>query len=373
VSARRRRAVSPALRLAIVLWIVATALAAPWTIVPGLGASPASAATPIAHKGVTYGTDGGQTLVLDAIQPSGGGLHPAVILVHGGQWVSETRSIFIPAAFKFAEAGWVAFTIDYNMNAPRYPREIDDVSTAVTWVRQHASTYGVDPKRIGLLGASSGADIAGVEAARGSGALDTGDRVKAVVTWSGPMELPQLVSDPQDGCSGPTCQKRSILVPAVQNYLGCSLAECPDDYSGSSVTPHLDKTDPPMFLVNSEDEVIPLSQAQDVATKLESLGIPHELDVIPGTGHANVYGAQAVEPSIEFLTKYVGAPSGSSGGSGGGGQTGGQGGPGGGSASRTGWVLWAVVAAAIVFGLAVGVSLYRMGGRTGSRRAPPSS
>ncbi len=355
---RRRRALLPALGLILVLWI----------------ASPAAAATPISHKDVTYGTDGGQTLVLDAIQPSGGGLHPAVILVHGGQWVNETRSIFLPAAFKFAEAGWVAFTIDYNMTPPRYPREIDDVGIAVTWVRQHASTYGVDPTRIALLGASSGADIAGVEATRGSGALDTGDRVKAFVSWSGPMELPQLVSDPQDGCSGPTCQKRSILVPAVQTYLGCTLAQCPDDYSGSSVTPHLDKTDPPMFLVNSQDEVIPLSQAQAVAAKLQSLGIPHELDVIPGTGHANVYGAQAVGPSIDFLNRYVGGSGGSGGGTGGGGQTGGgQGGIGSGTASGTGWVLWAVVAAAIVFGLAVGVSLYRMGGRAGSRRGPPPS
>jgi acetyl esterase len=349
-------------RLALVVWWIAVAVLAPAVVAPGPGTPTADAATPVSHRGVAYGSDGGQTLLLDAIVPSGGGTHPAVVLVHGGQWVNESRSIFLPAAFKFATAGWAAFTIDYNMDPPRYPREIDDVGIAVSWVRQHAGDYGVDPKRIGLLGASSGADIAGVEATQGSGPLDTGSRVAAVVSWSGPMELAPLVTNPLDGCSGQTCQARSILVPAVENYLGCSLSQCPDKYSGSSVTPHIDPTDPPMLLINSQDEVIPLSQAQDVAAKLKDAGIPNQLEVIPGTGHANVYGAQAVSPSIQFLDRYVGGPGTASVG-------GTQTGPGTGSAGDTSstWILWSAIAAAVLFGLAVGVFLYRLGGGAATR------
>src|SRR5207248_1297270 len=125
-------------------------------------------------------------LLLDAIYPSSGSSLPAVVLVHGGGWVSGSRSEFVPTAFKLAQAGWAAFTIDYDMDPPRYPREVNDVAKAVAWVRANAATYRIDPARIAELGASSGATIAVQAGAMSASAPGAGPPVAAIVSWSGP-------------------------------------------------------------------------------------------------------------------------------------------------------------------------------------------
>ena len=56
-----------------------------------------------------------------------------------------------------ARAGYVSFNIDYRLfdlteGTNPWPAQLDDVQRAVRWVRANATTYGVDPDRLGALG-----------------------------------------------------------------------------------------------------------------------------------------------------------------------------------------------------------------------------
>jgi dienelactone hydrolase len=56
----------------------------------------------------------------------------------------------------------VVFNINYRLAFGRentWPAQLDDVQRAVRWVRKNAVQYGVDPARIGAMGASAGGHL----------------------------------------------------------------------------------------------------------------------------------------------------------------------------------------------------------------------
>src|SRR5215211_6598764 len=118
------------------------------------------------ERGVIYGVVGGEPLLLDIYQSSArADLRPAVMLTHGGGMWTGSRSHMEHPARQLAQAGYVAFSVDYRLvNAAagqhRWPAQLDDVQRAVRWVRAHAATYGVDPGRVGAFGWSAGGQLA---------------------------------------------------------------------------------------------------------------------------------------------------------------------------------------------------------------------
>ena len=98
--------------------------------------------------------------------------NPAIIFIHGGGWISGDRSAYIGRAKKYALAGFNVIAINYTLakqddETTRWPKQLEDVQTAVRWVRKNAALFGIDPNRI-----SAGGDSAGGHLALFLGALD---------------------------------------------------------------------------------------------------------------------------------------------------------------------------------------------------------
>ena len=228
----------------------------------------------------------GTPLRLDVCSPAGateGTALPAIVSVHGGSWTRGDKATddWRTVCQWLASEGFVALSVDYRLApAHPFPAGIDDLAAAVEWIRQpdHARKYGIDPARIGAFGGSAGANLAALLGTRGSGPTSAGFRVAAVAELSGPSELTGPTLD-RDGSS-------ERLNKLVRNYLGCSaLAECPQA-AAASPTLQLDRSDPPVFIGNSENEFVPLAQAQRFAAGLDRLGIPYELVTVPGNTHS---------------------------------------------------------------------------------------
>jgi dienelactone hydrolase len=59
-----------------------------------------------------------------------------------------------------AGTGWVAVTVDYELDAAEpYLTQPDNVRAALDWVRGNAAALGVDASRIGMLGSSAGGHL----------------------------------------------------------------------------------------------------------------------------------------------------------------------------------------------------------------------
>ena len=271
-------------------WLIGAAAVAAALLVTAVPALPAGAADSVkVTRDVTYRTVEGEKIGLDVYRPIKKGKdRPAVVIIHGGGWRGGDKQALAQQGNQLAERGFVAFSVDYRLApAHPYPAAVDDVNAAVEWARKHAKEYGVDPKRIGALGSSAGAHLTGMLATLGEGALDRGHRITAGVSWSGPMDL------------------TPIGAGAVAGFLGCSPDACPDKYKDASPITHVDKTDAPMLIVNSANELVPESQADTMKAALDAAGVANEEIILPGTAHARAYANRVWDQTVAFLENYL--------------------------------------------------------------------
>ncbi len=112
-----------------------------------------------AHMDLAYGNAEFQKL--DVYVPEGRGRErPAVVFFHGGRWSSGSKREYRYVAQAMAAAGFVAVVCDYRKYPQvRFPAFVEDGAAAVAWAFANLESYGVDPRRIFVMGHSSGAHI----------------------------------------------------------------------------------------------------------------------------------------------------------------------------------------------------------------------
>ena len=109
------------------------------------------------HNGITYANRDGVELQGDFYLPKDAKAAPGLVAVHGGGWIAGVRSAFQYWGPYLAARGIAVFAISYRLatKTKTFPEAVQDVLAAVQFVRGKASAFGLDPVRIGLLGASS--------------------------------------------------------------------------------------------------------------------------------------------------------------------------------------------------------------------------
>lgn len=247
---------------------------------------------------MAYGDDPAQRLdtyaPTEAVpSPTGDpGLRPAIVLVHGGGWVSGHRGYHHRTATSMAMRGWVAVTVGYRL-APgdRHPAAAEDVRAALARVHADADALGIDPARVVLAGDSAGGHLAALVAL-------SEDRppVAAWVAWSGIFDLP--------GLPDRLAPEHAELAGLGTAYLGCDDLDdptCVDTATDASPVAHVDADDPPGVLVHATDELVPIADAEAMVAAATDAGARVELVPVSGREH----GAQLIDDAGEVVTAFL--------------------------------------------------------------------
>ncbi len=247
---------------------------------------------------VSYGPDPSQDM--DIYLPAGV-THPtpAVILVHGGSFNAGDKSQQDAMAGALATVGWAAIAINYRLLG--YPFEPQDVLSALAWIRADAAALNIDPNRLAVQGSSSGGTLVLEAILDASDLGGSAAGVQAISSWSGPTDLPGLVTIP--GLS-------SGIVDPISGYMGCTFAQCSSTYSAASAVNHVSSADPAVFLPNGSQEIIPLSQPYELASDLTQVGVNSQVFVIGGSLHGQLYEPEAMQPMVNFFMPYLGPTTG---------------------------------------------------------------
>jgi acetyl esterase/lipase len=121
------------------------------------------------RSGLAYATHDGVELLGDLYSPKNAKAAPALVAVHGGGWVAGARSAYQYWGPYLAARGIAVFAVSYRLatKTKTFPHAVHDVLAGVQFMRGKAGEFGIDPQRIGLLGASAGAHIASLAALGG--------------------------------------------------------------------------------------------------------------------------------------------------------------------------------------------------------------
>lgn len=128
-----------------------------------------SAPYEVAEEDVVFARPAGLELLARVYRPRG---EPAAALaalvdVHGGAWSRGDHTTGALHCRALAAAGLVVVSLGFRQGPDhKHPAAGADVAAGVRYVRAHAGRLGVDPDRIGLLGSSSGGQLALLQAVK---------------------------------------------------------------------------------------------------------------------------------------------------------------------------------------------------------------
>jgi acetyl esterase/lipase/uncharacterized protein (DUF1330 family) len=259
---------------------------------------------------IAYRPDTGEAGLLDLVLPENpeGDRLPALVFIHGGGWRSgsKRRPPFILPALRYAAAGYVCISVNYRLvqEAP-LPTAVEDVKTAVRWLRAHADEYQVHPDRIGAYGNSAGAHLALMLAMVGpdkglEGELypEYSSAVQAVCASAVPADLKVWIPD-----EGRPLEGDSIFLTGGHEPLGQRVAR-------SSPITYVRADAPPLLLIHgTDDATVPVGQLDDFVEAMRLADHRHlEYLRIEGAGHMvfRQHADETMPAMSRFFARFLG-------------------------------------------------------------------
>jgi arylformamidase len=232
---------------------------------------------------------------LDVWVPAGGGSDlPVAVFAHGGAWLrgdKDNRTIPDKARL-FNDAGYVFVSVNYRLSPDppqtsnpgrvKFPDHPHDVGEAVAWVRRNIAAYGGDPRRIVLLGHSSGAHLVSLVGTDPAYLEAYGHKRKPIL---GVVSLDTAAFDLR-GLGSPATSP-------IDTALGWNAFGTPSEnaatssWAAGSPVVHADRKDPPFLFVTRGSA----RRQQDNRAMAQALGQdPDGVVVLPLT-HEEINGA----------------------------------------------------------------------------------
>jgi acetyl esterase/lipase len=234
---------------------------------------------------VPYGPDPEE--IVDIVRPKSPMPFPAVILIHGGGWSAGKKEDMGGEAQRLAKAGFTVINISYRLGKQddvrtHWPAQLQDAQLAVRWARAHASTLGLDPKRICAMGGSAGGQLAMElgylkESAPGDRAdsfKEQSPTVDCVINICGPANIthPEFIK----GLKNVGLQS----LPFLGNK---SVTEAPDLWLSASPLFAIKSDSAPTMLVQARnDSIVPRAIGNELIAKLATEKVPYKFIEVDG-------------------------------------------------------------------------------------------
>lgn len=265
---------------------------------------------------ICFAEHDGEQLLCDVYLPARppgeprGTRRPAVVVVHGGAWVSGDKWAIGVYARRLADAGFVAVSINYRL-APKhkFPAQVDDVRSALVWLVESADKYGVDPQRIGMLGYSAGAHLSCM-----IGTLMDAEWDQIATTTMWPRDDPRWAKLPKV-CGvvggGTPCDFTGLPSDnqSLAYFLGGTRGQVPEAYRAASPVSHASPGDAAILLIHgTRDLLVPIASSRQLYDLHKRLGIASQFVALEGFGHMLTFlHPETRSRAVQFLSEHLSA------------------------------------------------------------------
>ena len=261
---------------------------------------PQTPADATAHRDLAYVENGHERQKLDLYVPNDGENRPLIIWVHGGAFRMGSKEGRVP--LEYVEAGYAVASIGYRLSQHAiFPAQIEDVKTAVRWLRAHADTYRLNPNRFAARGPSAGGHLVAMLGTTGDVETfemgtheDASSRVQAVVDYFGPTNFLKM-----DEQRLPDGQVHNVPDSPESQLIGGPIQENPDRVARANPITYVSDSDPPFLIVHGDqDPLVPYEQSVLLRDALEKAGVPVTFYTVEGGGHGGFD-----DPKVDEMTK----------------------------------------------------------------------
>ena len=272
-------------------------------------------ATGIDSEDVTYVTHASGPLLARLYRPSGGPPKAAMVSVHGGRWVGETRLTNAVIDQALAAAGMLVMAVDMRMPpVARYPEPIADINLAIRWLKANS---GLPNAKIGGMGTSSGGHQLMCAAMRPKdpryAALPLAGGRDASLAF---VVLGWPVIDPLARYRYAVAGNKAPYLEAHAAYWASSEAEMAEGNPQLMLERGETVLLPPVLLLQgTKDEALPEGMADRFAAAYAKAGGPIELTKFPGEPHTFVTKSpdkpasqEAIGRILRFVAGFGAAP-----------------------------------------------------------------
>ncbi|RAS75540.1 alpha/beta hydrolase [Priestia endophytica] len=212
-------------------------------------------------------------------------VYPLIIYLQGCGWGWSNQDLFafIPQLSEIAKHGFAVASVQYRLSSEAlFPTQLEDVRTAIRFLKTNASKFNINPEKIGIWGDSSGghlALLAGLTASESNQKHLQDCRVQAVVDWFGPTNFLSMSQYPSVfDHDSPQSPESKLIGGAVQENKTKAQQASPIEYV------HTDA--PPILIMHGDtDDVVPYEQSVELFNKLRQAGNDATMYRIKGAGH----------------------------------------------------------------------------------------
>lgn len=232
---------------------------------------------------------------------------PLLIWAEGGAWRTSPPARRIPELSYYAYHGYAVASVQYRVSSQSlWPAQIEDLKTAIRYLKAHADQLGNDTERVAIAGESAGAHLAAMAALTGGKEVfstsewnEVSDEVQAAICWYCPGDF--TVAKEQADISGYVCDPRNLLVNE-------KMGENPQKEAEVSPVNYVDRTAPPFLLFHgSKDPLVPAAQSRSLYEKLVENEVEADYYLLEDAGHASIEFSQEEIQTImlKFLDRHL--------------------------------------------------------------------
>lgn len=253
-----------------------------------------------------------KAMTMDLLVPCGEGPYPTIVYINGGGFINANKDGYIQQRLELAEHGYVVASITYRVApASTFPAPLEDVKSAIRYLRAHADQFHIDSQHIGVMGGSAGGYLAAFAGTTsGMRQFDSGDNleqssdVQAVVDLYGVSDLTAIGAD-----YGPDVQELHRS-PAATEALWINgspvfggkdggIDANPEGAAAANPISYISDKTPPFLLMHGDaDTVVSPSQTEILRAALAQHNVEAQRYVVKGAGHG---GALWIQPEIMKL------------------------------------------------------------------------
>lgn len=223
-----------------------------------------------------YGPDPRQSY--DVFLPAGRDREntPLLVYIHGGAWIDGSKDEFLE--FKplmeqfFPEYAFVSINYrlyDFISEENSFPTQEEDVILAVEEILSQLVSWNISDKIL-LSGGSAGGHLALLHGYKHQSI----GNIQAVIAFFPPTNLSTLYNF------------NFLTQSGLTEILEGTPDSNPDLYQSSSPITFVGPTTIPSIIFHGDaDNVVPISQSEELAEKLGEFQVPHQFIVVPDQGH----------------------------------------------------------------------------------------